>query len=159
MMTPYLFMHPDSGIYYFRIAIPKALKVRLNQREWKKSLKTRDPVEAKRTARLVTVQVEYLFNELNKRVHRPTGYYMPRNPDDMTRFDLTILGFKKRPDGSVEAEHVELDPDRAEDELQLIRGVLGSQPIRHCDNHDSQQTYPFLYLMMLQRPTLKIIPT
>jgi len=91
MTTPYLFRHPDSGIYYFRIAIPKALRTRLKQREWKKSLKTRDPREAQRTARRVTVQVDYLFSEFNKRAFRPTGYYMPRNQDDMARFDLTIL--------------------------------------------------------------------
>ena len=127
MTTPYLFRHPDSGIYYFRIAIPKALKARLKQREWKKSLKTRDPREAQRTARRVTVQVESLFSELNKRAIRPTGYYMPRNQDDMPRFDLTILGLKKHPDGSLEADRVELAPDKAEDELQLVREVLGTQ--------------------------------
>ena len=128
MTTPHLFKHPNSGIYYFRIAIPKALRKRLKQREWKKSLKTREPREAQRTARRVTVQVEYLFSELNKHAIRPTGYYMPRNQDDMAGFDLFIARLMKHPDGSLEAEGLELDPDKVDEEMKLLDSVLGTRP-------------------------------
>ena len=98
--TQHLHKHPVSGIYYFRIAIPKALKQKVKQREWKKSLKTRDPIEAKRTARLVTLQVEYLFNEIAQ------GNRMPKKPDIEYRQELIGHGFKRHPDGTVEMEKV-----------------------------------------------------
>jgi hypothetical protein len=38
--------HPVSGIYYLRRKVPDALRAALG-REYKKSLKTRDPIEAR----------------------------------------------------------------------------------------------------------------
>lgn len=40
------FKHPDTGIYYIRRKVPLELRAALG-REFKRSLKTRDPLEAK----------------------------------------------------------------------------------------------------------------
>jgi len=42
--TPY--KHPDSGIYYFRRAVPEALRSRLNKAIIKVTLGTRNPNKA-----------------------------------------------------------------------------------------------------------------
>ena len=45
MLHPVL--HPESGIYYLRRKVPDELRSALGRREYKKSLKTRDPAEAR----------------------------------------------------------------------------------------------------------------
>ncbi len=76
-LPSYLHQHP-SGIYYFRIAIPQALKAVLKQREWKKSLRTRDPEQAKRSARVLALQVDYLLRKLEGdcMAKKPIGFYL-----------------------------------------------------------------------------------
>ena len=103
-LPSYLQRHPQSGIYYFRIAIPKPLAAQLKQREWKKSLRTRDPQAAKRTARLLSLQAEYLFDQL---LRTP----MPKKSEPT--LSLVIDAFTKHPDGRVEMQGVELNPDKA----------------------------------------------
>ena len=116
--TAYLQRHP-SGIYYFRIAIPQALKSLLSQRELKTSLRTRDPVIAQRTAQVLALEAEHLFNRIE-------NHCMPKDPK--IEIGLTIGRFYKQPDGTIEMEGVELDPDKADEELRLFKGLTQSPP-------------------------------
>jgi len=58
--TPY--KHPISGIYYFRRAVPEALRSRLNKAIVKVSLGTRKPNEALQLFAIRQVECEELFN-------------------------------------------------------------------------------------------------
>jgi hypothetical protein len=40
--------HPKTGVYWLRKRVPGDLHLRVGKREEKRSLKTRDPIEAKR---------------------------------------------------------------------------------------------------------------
>lgn len=50
--------HPDTGIYYFRKAVPLDLRPRLKKREEKRSLGTRDPDEARSLHMGVAAEVD-----------------------------------------------------------------------------------------------------
>jgi len=58
--TPY--KHPDSGIYYFRRAVPEALHLRLNKSIIKVTLGTRNPNEALQLFATRQIECEELFN-------------------------------------------------------------------------------------------------
>jgi hypothetical protein len=88
-LPAYLQRHPHSGIFYFRIAIPKTLVPQLNQREWKRSLRTRDPQVAKRTARLLSLQAEYVFAQLER---------VPMSKKIRPQMGLAIQTLFKHPD-------------------------------------------------------------
>jgi integrase len=49
---------PNTGIYWFRKVVPEALRPLIGKREEKRSLKTRDPSEAKRLHAVVALEVE-----------------------------------------------------------------------------------------------------
>ena len=75
--TAYRQRHP-SGIYYFRIAIPQGLKSLLRQRELKQSLRTRDPVIAQRTAQVLALEAEHLFNRIELILPAYSGHVVKR---------------------------------------------------------------------------------
>ena len=58
--TPY--KHPESGIYYFRRAVPEALRPRLNKTLIKVTLGTRNPSEAVQLFAAKQIECEELFN-------------------------------------------------------------------------------------------------
>ena len=60
LMT-YVRKHPKSGVYEFRRAVPEPLIGRIGKREIRRSLGTRDFIEAKRLAHPIASEVERLF--------------------------------------------------------------------------------------------------
>ncbi|MGH8614215.1 MAG: DUF6538 domain-containing protein [Gammaproteobacteria bacterium] len=56
--------HPKSGIYWFRKGVPEELRTAIGKREEKFSLKTRDPVEAKRFHAEALVALEQRWTNL-----------------------------------------------------------------------------------------------
>jgi integrase len=56
--------HPKSGVFYFRKAVPEKLRPLLQKREEKVSLRTRDPVEAKRLHSRKSVEIDDLWARL-----------------------------------------------------------------------------------------------
>jgi integrase len=63
--TPY--RHPISGIYYFRRAVPEALRLRLNKTIIKVTLGTRNPNEAIQLFAARQIECEELFNAARNR--------------------------------------------------------------------------------------------
>ena len=49
--------HPNSGFYWLRKGVPEDLRALVGKREEKRSLLTRDPVEAKRLHANITVAI------------------------------------------------------------------------------------------------------
>ena len=50
--------HPDSGVYWFRRAVPADLRARVGKREEKRSLQTKDPSVARRRHAEALAEVE-----------------------------------------------------------------------------------------------------
>jgi integrase len=50
--------HPNSGVYWLRRGVPEDLRVLVGKREEKRSLQTRDPVEAKRRHAAALAEIE-----------------------------------------------------------------------------------------------------
>ena len=50
--------HPDSGVYWLRKGVPDDLRALVGKREEKRSLGTRDPVEAKRRHAEALAEIE-----------------------------------------------------------------------------------------------------
>jgi hypothetical protein len=65
LMT-YLWRHPNSGVYYFRRAVPDPLRTALGKTMVKKSLGTKNVAEAKRRAHPLAVQTEAEFEAARK---------------------------------------------------------------------------------------------
>ncbi len=63
--TPY--KHPKSGIYYFRRAVPEALRPRLNKTLIKVTLGTRSPSKATQLFAIRQIECEELFNAARNR--------------------------------------------------------------------------------------------
>jgi integrase len=57
----YLWRHPTSGVYYFRRAVPDALRLALGKTIVKKSLATKNVTEAKRRAHPLAIQTDAEF--------------------------------------------------------------------------------------------------
>jgi hypothetical protein len=71
-------------------------------------------VIAQRTAQVLALEAEHLFNRIEH-------HYMPKDPK--IEIGLTFAKFSKHPDGTIEMEGVELDPDKADEELRLFKGL------------------------------------
>ena len=50
--------HPNSGVYWLRKGVPEDLRALVGKREEKRSLQTRDPVEAKRRHAEALAEIE-----------------------------------------------------------------------------------------------------
>lgn len=59
--------HPTTGIYYFRKAVPDDLRHAVGKWEVKRSLGTKDPVQARRQHAVVAAQVDAEWAELRRR--------------------------------------------------------------------------------------------
>lgn len=62
------FKHPKTGVYWFRKAVPKELQAALGKREHLRSLRTKDPTEARTLHAKVPAEVEKHWKAL-----RPAG--------------------------------------------------------------------------------------
>ena len=56
--------HPKTGIYWLRKGVPDDLRAAVGKREEKFSLKTRDPVEAKRLHAQALIEIEQRWSNL-----------------------------------------------------------------------------------------------
>ena len=92
MATPW--KHPESGIYYFRRAVPKELCKKMKKTEVKSSLRTREPSEAKRLFSIKQKECEDLFESVrtglvitHKKSLELAGSWLRRvlNNDDILR--------------------------------------------------------------------------
>lgn len=75
MSSPWI--DPRTGIYYIRKAVPVHLKPQLGTL-YKRSLKTRDPAEAKLRFTVALAKCEHLFHEANLRLEKETVFEMSR---------------------------------------------------------------------------------
>jgi integrase len=71
--------HPKTGVYYFRKAVPDALRAALGRAEKKQSLQTKDPAEARLRFSVVAAEVEREWALLRAA------------PEDLTREQLHAL--------------------------------------------------------------------
>ena len=62
--------HSHTGVYYYRKAVPDDLRAVVGKREWKQSLATKDPAEARRKHAAVAARVEAEISELRRRNDR-----------------------------------------------------------------------------------------
>lgn len=115
-LPSYLQKHP-SGIFYFRMAIPDAFKPILQRREWKVSLKTRDPKQAKQAARFLALHAESLLRQLDVNA---------MGKKQAPTFKLIIAELIRQTDGTVKAKGVQMDPDKAEAEIKLLEAITGA---------------------------------
>jgi len=58
--------HPDSGVYWFRRAVPADLRALVGKREEKQSLKTKDPAVAKQRHTQALSEVEARWANLRQ---------------------------------------------------------------------------------------------
>ncbi len=112
------------NVFYFRISIPQDLRPYFRKREIKRSLKTSNRKEALRLAKGLAFRIESAFQELRT-------VKMPSDDTPPLRTYLTCNKLVKSPDGTVKIDGLELDPDKQEQELELLHGVMGIQ--QHCD--------------------------
>ena len=56
--------HPNSGVYWLRKGVPEDLRALVGKREEKRSLQTRDPVEAKRRHAEALAEIELRWANL-----------------------------------------------------------------------------------------------
>ncbi len=59
--------HPQTGVYYLRKGVPKALRSVVGKGEIKQSLKTKDPKEAKRILIKELPKIEALFDRVRSK--------------------------------------------------------------------------------------------
>ena len=67
----YLWRHPNSGVYYFRRAVPDDLRTIIGKTMVKQSLGTKDVAEAKRRAHSIAIQTEREFQNARERRSTP----------------------------------------------------------------------------------------
>ncbi|MDB5544283.1 MAG: recombinase XerD, partial [Hyphomicrobiales bacterium] len=60
--------HPKTGIYWLRKRVPEDLRPLVGKQEYKRSLKTKDPAEAKRPHAASLAEIESLWDALRKPV-------------------------------------------------------------------------------------------
>ena len=77
-------------------------------------LRNRCSTSPEYAAQVLALEAEHLFNRIEH-------HYMPKNPK--IEIGLTFAKFSKHPDGTIEMEGVELDPDKADEELRLFKGL------------------------------------
>jgi hypothetical protein len=58
--------HPKTGVYWFRRGVPADLQPRVGKREELRTLKTKDPVEARRLFAEVLLEVEERWANLRR---------------------------------------------------------------------------------------------
>lgn len=101
MPTPHYLQRSSSGVWHFRQRVPADLQATLGRRVFKRSLRTRDPNEAKRLARQMAEQQRHL-------VRQARGLDVARDGSPLTRPAPTPApsgeGYTliMRPDGTVE---------------------------------------------------------
>src|ERR1700704_3036603 len=61
------FKRPVTGVYYFRKAVPDDLRAVVGKREVKRSLRTKDPAEARSKFAVAAAAVDAEWTELRRR--------------------------------------------------------------------------------------------
>ncbi len=85
--------HPKTGIYWLRKGVPDDLRAAVGKREEKFSLKTRDPVEAKRLHAQALIEIEQRWSNLrapiskleNSELHRSLSDHRIRRASELKR--------------------------------------------------------------------------
>ena len=122
------------GVFHFRIAIPVALRPYFGKREFKRSLETSDRREAIIRSRLVYFQVGEFFQRAKK------GEPMDKIVGHPVH--LTVKGFKKNPDGSVEFDSLEMDPNKPKEEKEQLEAFKETF-MSTSDQHPPMVRAPF----------------
>ena len=60
--------HPLTGVYYFRKVVPDGLRAQVGRREWKQSLGTKDPGEARRKHAVEAMRVSQELDDLRRQI-------------------------------------------------------------------------------------------
>jgi hypothetical protein len=117
--------HPKSGVYWFRKGVPEDLRKLVGKREEKRSLQTRDPVEAKRRHAEALAEIEGRWanlragpkaltereaHQLAVAVHdRWLQQYM-ENPSEQATWDVNLADRLFAPPRRLRSYNI-LDPD------------------------------------------------
>src|SRR5580704_11158472 len=100
--------HPSSGVYWLRKGVPEDLRHLVGKREEKRSLQTRDPVEAKR--RHAEVLAEREAHQLAVAVHDRWLQRHVENPSQQTAWDVDLADRLFAPPRKLKSYDI-LDPD------------------------------------------------
>jgi integrase len=95
LKMPSPWKHPKTGMYWIRRRVPTHLVAAVGRTEEKLSLRTKDPVEAKRAFTRVMAEIEERWANLERGVHLLT----PREAANMARpfYDGMIAEFRDQP--------------------------------------------------------------
>ncbi len=115
LRTPSYLDKNQFGIFYFRRKIPQDLRPHFETTIIKKSLRTGNRQEALRYARILTVQTEEQFEGLRGNQVAERKY---------NRMDLHVKRVVRHPDGRVEIEGLETDPEKPKEEAEAFKGIM-----------------------------------
>ena len=94
------------GIFYFRMAVPAALRPSIGKREIVQSLKTRNPATARKLAYYFASQTYVLFQKMTYppiKFNLPDGSTLSTEDTGSFRpYELDLLNFKGKTDGTPE---------------------------------------------------------
>jgi integrase len=137
MHTPSYLLKNSFGIYHLRLAVPKRLRVLFGKREIKQSLGTGNHREALRKARKLAAFYQDRFEQMGK-------YDDYANDPTLERIRVSIVKF---PDGRIEFQNLEMDPDKPEAEALLLKAIadnIGQLPtvpaIKHAPRDLSEES-------------------
>ena len=115
LRTPSYLDKNQFGVFYFRRKIPKDLLPHFKATIIKKSLRTGNRQEALRYARVLAVQIEDKFDGLRGNQVSDRKY---------NRMDLHVKRVVRHPDGRVEIEGLETDPEKPKEEAEAFKGIM-----------------------------------
>ena len=118
------------GIYYFRFIVPKILRPLYGGKtEIKYSLKTRDPVTARREAYILSAETAHIFYKAKQTMtrHDPKAFdpkdssTWPSAKDANNKYELTSL-----PDGGFSVKTDPNDPNDHLNAMAMLKMIIGS---------------------------------
>jgi integrase len=114
--TPSYLQKTRTGIYHFRIRVPKDLHQHFLSTILTKSLGTGCRQEALKYARVFAIQVEGQFDSLRGKQMAETKY---------NKMDLFVKRMVQHPDGRIEVEGIQTDPDKSsKEEVETFQGMV-----------------------------------
>lgn len=114
IISSHLVLNP-SGVYHFRIVIPRPLRLILGKTEVKKTLKTSNRRQAILMAKELSVKVEKAFQEVRLTL---IGI---KKPDAINLGTITMTGITSK---GVSIENVVIERDSPEEEHDIARALL-----------------------------------
>ncbi len=114
IIASHLVLNP-SGVYHFRIVIPRPLRLIIGKTEVKKTLKTSNRRQAILLAQELSVKVEKAFQEVR------LSMIGIKKPDVINLGTITMTGITSR---GVSVQNVVIDRESPEEEYDIARALL-----------------------------------